>query len=128
MLMTSVRIHTDKLQVTFVPEIKDNPARMFFWLPPQYKEFSIEKVLAELIKSIPSLSFQDAKIPLVLPATWVLKRKPKSKVPRVFNAAGKTLSIINSITFLATIDGAGASRKRLSSCLLYTSPSPRDRS
>jgi len=115
--MASVRIHTDKLQVTFVPEIKDNPGKMFFWLPPQYKEFSLEKVLAEIIKSIPSLSFQDAKIPLVLPATWVLKRKPKSKAPRVFNVQGKTLSIIDSITALATIDSTESSRKRLSSSL-----------
>ena len=50
--MSKVRINTDKLQVTFVPETKDNQGKMFFWLPPRYEEFSIEKVLRELIKSL----------------------------------------------------------------------------
>jgi len=115
--MTSVRIHTDKLQVTFVPGREEGSGGMFFWLPPRYKEFSIEKVLAELIKSIPPLSFQEAKVPLVLPATWVLKRKPKSKAPRIFNVQGKILPIIDSITFLATIGSIESPRKRLSSSL-----------
>ncbi|MCD6471799.1 hypothetical protein J7K55_01565, partial [Candidatus Aerophobetes bacterium] len=52
MKMSKVRINTDKLQVTFVPETKDNQGKMFFWLPPRYEEFSIEKVLRELIKSL----------------------------------------------------------------------------
>jgi len=113
--MTKVRIHSDKLQVTFVPETKDNQGKMFFWLPPQYEEFSIEEILRELIKSSPSLSFQDAKVPLVLPAAWVLKRRPKSKAPRIFNVEGKTLSIVDSITALATIGSNDSSHKRLSS-------------
>jgi len=112
--MTSVRMHTDKLQVTFVPGREEGCGGMFFWLPPRYKESPIEKILAELIKSIPALSFQDTKIPLVLPATWVLKRKPKSKAPRIFNVSGKTLSVVDSITALAAIE---SSRKRLSSSL-----------
>jgi SNF2 family DNA or RNA helicase len=115
--MASARIHTDKLQVTFVPGVKDNPSKMFFWLPPGYKEFSIEKVLVKFIKSMPSLSFQDAKVPLVLPATWVLKRKPRSKTPRIFNVQGKTLSVIDSITALATISSIESPRKRLSPSL-----------
>jgi len=115
--MTSVRMHTDKLQVTFVPGREEGSGGMFFWLPPRYKEFSIEKVLAELIKSIPPLSFQDTKVPLALPATWVLKRKPKSKAPRIFNVQGKILSFIDSITALATIGSIESPRKRPSSSL-----------
>ncbi|MEA1963998.1 MAG: DEAD/DEAH box helicase [Candidatus Aerophobetes bacterium] len=115
--MTKRRINTGKLQVTFVPETKGRPGKMFFWLPPRYEEFSVEEALAELLNSTPTFSFQDTKISLVLPASWVLKRKPKSKAPRVFNVEGKTLSVVDSITALATIESAESSHKRLNSSL-----------
>jgi len=114
--MKRVKIHTDRLQVTFIPGEKDSPERMFFWLPPRDEGFSIEEVLAQLIDSIPTLSFQDIKVPLVLPPTWILKR-PRSKVPRIFNVQGKALSVMYSITALLTIGDSESPYKKSSSSL-----------
>ena len=110
-------IQTNKLQATFIPDIGNSNGRMLFWLPPRYEDFSVEEVLSELINYPSKLSFEDMKTSLVLPPDWVLKRKPKSKAPRIFKVQGKSLSVKDSLIFLSGIGTETSHKIKLSHSL-----------
>lgn len=107
--MDKITKDTDKLQVTFIPGRGDTPGKIFFWFPPKYDKYPVEQVLYQFTDSVSHFSFQNEKFPLVLPASWVLKRKPRSNTPRVFNVQGKALSIVDSLIFLSAISEDGSS-------------------
>jgi len=112
-----MKTETDKLQVTFIPERKNNTGKMFFWLPPQDKESSLKEILKTIMDTPPSVSFQEMKTSLVLPGSWIYKRKSTSKIPRISTVQGKALSIMDSLVFLSNIDNGGSPYKKISSSL-----------
>jgi len=112
-----MKTETDKLQVTFIPERKNNTGKMFFWLPPQDKESSLKEILETIMDTPSSVSFQEMKTSLVLPGSWIYKRKSTSKIPRISTVQGKALSIRDSLVFLSNIDNGGSPYKKISSSL-----------
>ena len=112
-----MKTETDKLQVTFIPEQKNNTGKMFFWLPPRDEEFSLKEILKTITNFHSSLSFQEMKTSLVLPPSWVYKRKSVSKIPKIFTVQGKALSIIDSLVFLSNVDNGDSPYKKISSSL-----------
>lgn len=110
-------IQTNKLQATFIPDVGNSNGRMLFWLPPRYEDFSVKEVLSKLINYPSKLSFEDMKASLVLPPAWILKRKPKSKVPRIFKVQGKSLSIKDSLIFLSGIGTESSYKVKISHSL-----------